>query len=635
MPQAVTSLSEGKAAAQAWSSSSLKPPAAGSSLNASGQVLSRAALEISQAPTMPLAASLGASACALAPTAESPIRPSANRAKEARSGMGEPATVGTVRTLPRPMQSVMPGLLLPRRPGRFGHRGQRRLAVGPGHEVVDDQLIHPLAGRDRGRAEMGKQHRVVDRDQLRRHLGLVGVDVEAGRQDGLVRERLDQGVLVHHRAARHVDEDAVGPERREHLAIDQVPGRLAARRDDEQHVDRARHVDERRVVLVGDARLLPPRMVDHRNLHGVEPPRDRLADAAHADQPDGAVAQGRLAQRVVLLPPLAGAQVTLGLWELAHGAEEQAERGVGDLLGQHVRRVGDGDAVRARPLGVDVVVADAERGDDLEPREPAHELAVDALGGGGTSDGAQARRGRGEEFFTVRGGGKLDHVEGGKPLGDDRLGRPDQQDVGFFRHLHPQISIVTGCSAKPLNADSSSAPSAPSTTRWSQESVTDSTLAKATAPVSVSTACRRAAPTARMVACGGLMMAENSRTPYMPRLEMADVPPWYSPGMSFLSRARAANSFISRAMAESVFASALRMTGVIRPPSIATATPMSLCLKRRMRSSAQIALAAGTRCSAAAQALISRSLTESLKSAAALTSSRSSSSRPMSTSAVR
>ena len=36
-----------------------------------------------------------------------------------------------------------------------------------------------------------------------------------------------------------------------------------------------------------------------------------------------------------------------------------------------------------------------------------------------------------------------------------------------------------------------------------------------------STACRRAAPTARMVPCGGLMIAENSRTPYMPRLEIA------------------------------------------------------------------------------------------------------------------
>src|SRR5712671_2420714 len=49
-------------------------------------------------------------------------------------------------------------------------------------------------------------------------------------------------------------------------------------------------------------------------------------------------------------------------------------------------------------------------------------------------------------------------------------------------------------------------------------------LANATPPSAVSTACRRAAPIARMVACGGLMMAANSRTPYMPRFEIADEP---------------------------------------------------------------------------------------------------------------
>ena len=44
--------------AQAGSSSSLKPPGAGSTLKVTGQRLSRSALEISQAPTMSLAASV-------------------------------------------------------------------------------------------------------------------------------------------------------------------------------------------------------------------------------------------------------------------------------------------------------------------------------------------------------------------------------------------------------------------------------------------------------------------------------------------------------------------------------------------------------------------------------------------------
>src|SRR3954454_22449137 len=132
---------------------------------------------------------------------------------------------------------------------------------------------------------------------------------------------------------------------------------------------------------------------------------------------------------------------------------------------------------------------------------------------------------------------------------------------------HPHTSAVTGCSMKPRNAATSSAPSAPSTTRWSQESVPVIMLANATPPSAVSTACRRAAPTARMVACGGLMMAENSRTPYMPRFEIALAPPWYSFGFNFFSRARAARSRISAESAESDLVSTLRSTGVISPPS--------------------------------------------------------------------
>src|SRR6266576_3613271 len=81
----------------------------------------------------------------------------------------------------------------------------------------------------------------------------------------------------------------------------------------------------------------------------------------------------------------------------------------------------------------------------------------------------------------------------------------------------------------------------------------------------------------------------------MPRLEMVEEPPWYSSGLSFRARARAAMSFISFEIADSAFISARRITGVIRPPSSATATAMSHCCKRRMRSCAHTALAAGTR----------------------------------------
>ncbi len=56
------------------------------------------------------------------------------------------------------------------------------------------------------------------------------------------------------------------------------------------------------------------------------------------------------------------------------------------------------------------------------------------------------------------------------------------------------------------------------------------------------------APTARMVAAGGLMTAVNSSIPYIPRFETVKVAPWYSSGASFFSRARAISSRLSSAI---------------------------------------------------------------------------------------
>src|SRR5215475_9231735 len=107
------------------------------------------------------------------------------------------------------------------------------------------------------------------------------------------------------------------------------------------------------------------------------------------------------------------------------------------------------------------------------------------------------------------------------------------------------------------------------------------------------------------------MMAANSRTPCMPRLEIAVTPPAISAGLSLRNRARAERSFISAEISSRDLPSAPRITGVTRPLSIATATPTSERPKRRMRSSAHTAFAAGTRCSASASAFMMKSLIES------------------------
>ena len=149
-------------------------------------------------------------------------------------------------------------------------------------------------------------------------------------------------------------------------------------------------------------------------------------------------------------------------------------------------------------------------------------------------------------------------------------------------------------------------------TRWSTESVSDITVAATISPFGSTTGRRTPAPTARIDACGGLITASKLSTPIIPRFEIAKLPPWYSCGASLRSRARAARSFISPDSAESDFRSASRITGVNRPPSIATATATSEGFSRRIRSPAQTALQSGTSCSASADALMMKSLTESL-----------------------
>lgn len=59
---------------------------------------------------------------------------------------------------------------------------------------------------------------------------------------------------------------------------------------------------------------------------------------------------------------------------------------------------------------------------------------------------------------------------------------------------------------------------------------------------------------------------------------MVNVPPWYSSGLSFPSRALAASDFVSAEMAARPRAPAFLMMGVMRPLGVATATQMSACL---------------------------------------------------------
>ena len=95
-----------------------------------------------------------------------------------------------------------------------------------------------------------------------------------------------------------------------------------------------------------------------------------------------------------------GAQISLRLRQLAHRHEHEAERGVSDFVVEHPRRVGGDDSEPRRRLGVDVVVADAETGDDLEAGKAA-QIGFVGPHMAGERDRADARRPFGEPDVWV------------------------------------------------------------------------------------------------------------------------------------------------------------------------------------------------------------------------------------------
>ena len=130
------------------------------------------------------------------------------------------------------------------------------------------------------------------------------------------------------------------------------------------------------------------------------------------------------------------------------------------------------------------------------------------------------------------------------------------------------------------------------------------------------------------------MMAVNSWTPNMPKLEMVNEPPWYSSGLSFPSLALRARDLTSEEIEVNPLAPTSLTMGVMRPVGVATATQISAflnllseehtvelsrssgdqCPKKavathcRMLSPIQAVLASGTSARAKAEALTTDSI---------------------------
>eukprot|EP00982_Pelagococcus_subviridis_P013714 31272-Pelagococcus_subviridis.AAC.9 len=162
-----------------------------------------------------------------------------------------------------------------------------------------------------------------------------------------------------------------------------------------------------------------------------------------------------------------------------------------------------------------------------------------------------------------------------------------------------------------LNAPSHCAPTAPSTTLWSHDSVALIRSASSyPLPSAFFTTSFLAAPTARIAACGGFTIAANCLIPNIPRFEIVKVPPIMSAGESFPSFAFPASALTSDEIPERPSPHAFRTMGTIRPASVCTATLMSAFLYTRILSPIHDAFTSGTCLRADAAAFTTKSFTE-------------------------
>src|SRR5581483_1618074 len=99
-----------------------------------------------------------------------------------------------------------------------------------------------------------------------------------------------------------------------------------------------------------------------------------------------------------------------------------------------------------------------------------------------------------------------------------------------LRHGHQPTSSAAASTSE-ASVSRNSAPRAPSTTRWSNVTVRVNTGRAASAPF-IATGRSTTRPTARIAACGALTIAWKASTPYIPRFEIVNAPPWTSPGRS-------------------------------------------------------------------------------------------------------
>ena len=231
---------------------------------------------------------------------------------------------------------------------------------------------------------MRRQHHVLHREQRRRHLRLVLVDVEPHARDALLQQCLGKRRLVDHRTARGVDDEGGLLHQPQFALAQQVPrvgNELRMQRDE---IGLAQQVVVGRVdhTVFGFVGFRQPARVAVEDAHAeaVGAPRHRLADAAGADQTDRLAAHRRAGEMVRLRSRIdPGAEQLVAFDNAPRHRQQQAEADVGGGIGDDGRNVGDRDLALGRGGDVDLVGRDHHGVDGAQVRIGGDHIGVDAV----------------------------------------------------------------------------------------------------------------------------------------------------------------------------------------------------------------------------------------------------------------
>ena len=225
---------------------------------------------------------------------------------------------------------------------------------------------------------MRRQDRVGQGAQWRRHVRLVLEDVKRGGAKPALGQRRHQGGFVDQGAAGDIDEHSLGAECRQHLGVDGVAGGGGGGGAQDQIVAARRQFQQRGCArdgaAVDGARLEVGELHAERRQAG----GDGLADAAEAEDAGGLAAQavGRL--QAGAGRPVAAPHIGVHRRQAALRGQQQQHGEVGDVVGQHPRRVADLDAARGQRRQVDLVDADAVDHHHFQPRQAGDQAGVQA-----------------------------------------------------------------------------------------------------------------------------------------------------------------------------------------------------------------------------------------------------------------